>query len=66
MSRILFVQLREGEEGVLLYRGYPIEQIAEHGDFLETFSRPPVRGVPWIDLSGESLRRTRSKQNQKG
>jgi citrate synthase len=26
----------DGEEGVLLYRGYPIEQIAEHGDFLET------------------------------
>ena len=24
------------EEGVLLYRGYSIEQIAEHGDFLET------------------------------
>ena len=26
----------DGEEGVLLYRGYPIEQLAEHGDFLET------------------------------
>ena len=26
----------DGEEGVLLYRGYSIEQIAEHGDFLET------------------------------
>src|ERR1700704_4139448 len=26
----------DGDEGVLLYRGYPIEQIAEHGDFLET------------------------------
>src|SRR5256885_10964811 len=26
----------DGEEGVLLYRGYPIERIAEHGDFLET------------------------------
>jgi citrate synthase len=25
-----------GDEGVLLYRGYPIEQIAENGDFLET------------------------------
>jgi citrate synthase len=23
-------------KGVLLYRGYPIEQLAEHGDFLET------------------------------
>ena len=26
----------DGDEGVLLYRGYPIEQIAENGDFLET------------------------------
>ena len=25
----------DGDEGVLLYRGYPIEQIAEQGDFLE-------------------------------
>ncbi|PNG26634.1 citrate synthase [Methylocella silvestris] len=26
----------DGDEGVLLYRGYPIAQIAEGGDFLET------------------------------
>jgi citrate synthase len=26
----------DGDEGILQYRGYPIEQIAEHGDFLET------------------------------
>ncbi|VTZ50228.1 citrate synthase [Methylocella tundrae] len=26
----------DGDEGVLLYRGYPIAQIAEHGDYLET------------------------------
>ena len=26
----------DGDEGVLLYRGYPIEQLAENGDFLET------------------------------
>ena len=26
----------DGDEGVLLYRGYPIEQLAEHGNFLET------------------------------
>ncbi|MGZ9103711.1 MAG: citrate synthase [Rhodoplanes sp.] len=32
-SKITFV---DGEDGVLLYRGYPIEQLAEHGDFLET------------------------------
>lgn len=26
----------DGAKGVLLHRGYPIEQLAEHGDFLET------------------------------
>jgi citrate synthase len=32
-SKITYI---DGDEGVLLYRGVPIEQIAEHGDFLET------------------------------
>ncbi len=32
-SKITFI---DGDEGVLLYRGYPIEELAEHGDFLET------------------------------
>ena len=32
-SKITYI---DGDEGVLLYRGYPIDQIAEHGDFLET------------------------------
>jgi len=26
----------DGDEGTLLYRGFPIDQLAEHGDFLET------------------------------
>ena len=26
----------DGDKGVLLYRGYPIEQLAEESDFLET------------------------------
>ncbi|MDO9307013.1 MAG: citrate synthase, partial [Mesorhizobium sp.] len=26
----------DGDEGILLHRGYPIDQLAEHGDFLET------------------------------
>ncbi len=26
----------DGEQGILLYRGYPIDQLAEHGNFLET------------------------------
>jgi citrate synthase len=32
-SRITFI---DGDKGILLYRGYPIEQLAEHSDFLET------------------------------
>jgi citrate synthase len=32
-SQITYI---DGDEGVLLYRGYPIEQVAENGDFLET------------------------------
>lgn len=32
-SAITFI---DGDKGVLLHRGYPIEQLAEHGDFLET------------------------------
>src|ERR671915_1729995 len=32
-SSITFI---DGDKGVLEYRGYPIEQLAEHSDFLET------------------------------
>ena len=32
-SQITFI---DGEKGILLYRGYPIEQLAEYGDYLET------------------------------
>ncbi len=32
-SKITFI---DGEEGILLYRGYPIDQLAEYGDFIET------------------------------
>src|SRR5215216_727515 len=32
-SRITYI---DGDTGVLEYRGYPIEQLAEHSDFLET------------------------------
>jgi citrate synthase len=31
-SKITYI---DGDAGVLLHRGYPIEQLAEHGDFLE-------------------------------
>ncbi|MBO0344520.1 citrate synthase [Roseibium limicola] len=32
-SKITYI---DGDEGTLLYRGYPIDQLADHGDFLET------------------------------
>jgi citrate synthase len=32
-SKITYI---DGDNGILLYRGYPIEQLAEHGDFIET------------------------------
>ena len=32
-SAITFI---DGDKGELLYRGYPIEQLANHGDFLDT------------------------------
>ena len=40
-SRITYI---DGDEGVLLYRGYPIEQLAEKSDFLE---------VAYLLLNGE-------------
>ena len=41
LSRITFI---DGEEGILRYRGYPIEQLAEKSTFLE---------VAWLLLEGE-------------
>ncbi len=32
-SAVTFI---DGEQGILRYRGYPIEQLAEHSDFIET------------------------------
>ena len=32
-SKITFI---DGDKGILLYRGYPIDQLAEQGTFLET------------------------------
>jgi len=32
-SKITFI---DGDKGILLYRGYPIEELAEQGDFIET------------------------------
>src|SRR6478672_3606712 len=40
-SKITYI---DGDEGILLYRGYPIEQLAEHSNFLE---------VSYLLLNGE-------------
>ena len=40
-SRITFI---DGERGILQYRGYPIEELAEHSSFLE---------VAWLLIHGE-------------
>src|SRR5215510_9369108 len=40
-SAITFI---DGDNGVLLYRGYPIDQLVERSDFLE---------VAWLLLNGE-------------
>ena len=38
-SRITYI---DGDKGILLYRGYPIEQLAEHSTFIETAYLIPV------------------------
>ncbi len=40
-SKITYI---DGDQGVLMYRGYPIEQLAEHSDFME---------VSYLLLNGE-------------
>ena len=46
----------DGDEGILLYRGYPIEQIAEHSTFLET---------AYLILNGELPTKTQLEAWQK-
>lgn len=48
-SKITFI---DGEQGILLYRGYPIEQLAEHSNFLE---------VCYLLLNGELPTQTQSE-----
>src|ERR1700761_2435707 len=42
-SKITYI---DGDAGILEYRGYPIEQLAEKGDFLETCYLLLHRGLP--------------------
>ncbi len=65
-SRITYI---DGDHGVLMYRGYPIEQLAEHSDFLETaylilFGELPTTGQleQW---SGDITRHTMLHENIK-
>src|SRR5207249_11624128 len=42
-SRITYI---DGDAGVLLYRGYPIEQLAERSSLMEVASLRPPGGLP--------------------
>ena len=53
-SKITYI---DGDEGVLLYRGYPIEQLAEKSTFLE---------VAYLLLNGELPNTTESKDFEDG
>ena len=70
-SKITYI---DGDAGVLEYRGYPIEQLAEKGDFLETcylllYGELPTKAqkidstsvssiTPWGERRGGSFGRT--------
>ena len=58
-SRITFI---DGDKGILMYRGYPIEQLAEHSSYLETaylilFGELPDRAHldQWIKQVGNHM-----------
>jgi citrate synthase len=53
-SKITYI---DGDVGVLLYRGYPIEQLAEHSNFLE---------VCYLLLNGELPNHAQSKEFELG
>ncbi|WP_270936702.1 citrate synthase [Falsiroseomonas oryzae] len=53
-SQITYI---DGDEGVLLYRGYPIEQLAEHSDFIE---------VCYLLMNGELPNAQQFKEFKKG
>jgi len=53
-SKITYI---DGDEGVLLHRGYPIEQLAEHSTFLE---------VAYLLLEGELPNEARRKEFEHG
>ena len=46
-SKISFI---DGDKGILRYRGYPIEQLAEKSTFLEVLPPPPPPPVPYPPL----------------
>lgn len=53
-SKITYI---DGDEGILLYRGYPIEQLAEHSTFLE---------VAYLLLNGELPTRAQYEEFERG
>jgi citrate synthase len=49
----------DGDEGVLLHRGYPIEQLAERGSFLETSYLLLYGELPTVEQAADFDRRIR-------
>ena len=49
-SRITYI---DGENGVLMYRGYPIEQLAQHSSFVEVAFLLMHGSLPTADELGE-------------
>ena len=49
----------DGDEGVLLHRGYPIDQLAEHGSFLETSYLLLYGELPTAEQAADFDRRIR-------
>jgi citrate synthase len=49
-SKITYI---DGDEGILLHRGYPIEQLAEQGDFIETCYLLLYGDLPTVDQREE-------------
>ncbi|MBS4099109.1 MAG: citrate (Si)-synthase [Sulfuricella sp.] len=56
-SKITYI---DGDQGILLYRGYPIEQLAEHADFMEVCYLLLVGELPTLEQRAKFDKTVRS------
>ena len=52
----------DGEKGIMRYRGYPIEQLAQHSSYLETAYLLIYGDLPTADQTGAMARRDQPPQ----